>query len=270
MSEKHINRTRITRAKATGASVLVAVFGLVAAGAVTAAAQTRDPPSEITTIDTLQARLKADAMTRPRLDPPPIGRNASEVIGTRVQWTEVQQNVDATRRLDVSRSQTVTAVLPRAPGVRISSPSAFQLADAREIARPSLPVLIPESADLAGTLKVYGQADAYSAIGDVAPGVAMRISGARRKLVVGDARAARIKFDTMRKSRTILPGLDAPYLITRSELSTDISFSKYGCGYVLSLMCDDPDGDARCAGDDYIVALASKMSLLNPGAGDGQ
>ncbi|MEZ5896675.1 MAG: hypothetical protein R3C51_09755 [Parvularculaceae bacterium] len=267
MSKKHLIRIRMSRAAAAKALAGMAALAIVGAAA---SAQTRDPQSETASADALRARLEADAITRPRIDPPPVGQNASEVIGSRVQWTEVQTSIDTTRRLDVSRSQTVTAVLPRAPGVRVSSPSAYQLADAREVARPVLPVLVPESADLANTLKIYGQTDTYSAIGDVAPGVAMRMSGARRKLVVGDARAARVKFDTMRKSRTVLPGLDAPYLITRSELSTDISFSKYGCGYVLSLMCDDPDGDARCAGDEYIVALASKMSLLNPGAGDRQ
>ena len=83
-------------------------------------------------------------------------------------------------------------------------------------------------------------------------------------------KAARQRFSAMRSSQQTLPGLDVPYLITRSELSTDLSFSKYGAGYVLSLMCDDPDGDDRCAKDDFIVALASNLSVLNADAGGGQ
>ncbi|MEO0880179.1 MAG: hypothetical protein AAFY22_10765, partial [Pseudomonadota bacterium] len=60
------------------------------------------------------------------------------------------------------------------------------------------------------------------------------------------------------------------YIITRSEYSVDLSFSRFGAGYVLSLLCDDQDTDARCTEDDYITELASSMALLNESEERGQ
>ncbi|HBS30980.1 MAG TPA: hypothetical protein DEA40_04455, partial [Parvularcula sp.] len=79
--------------------------------------------------------------------------------------------------------------------------------------------------------------------------------------------AARAKFSAMRRQAKTLASVDAQYLITRSDSATDLSFAKFGAGYVLSLMCDAPDTDLRCTGDDFIVALASNLILLNPEAG---
>lgn len=43
----------------------------------------------------------------------------------------------------------------------------------------------------------------------------------------------------------------------------DLFFLRFGCGYVLSLICDDFIGDVRCVEDDYICDFVLNMILFN-------
>ena len=149
--------------------------------------------------------------------------------------------------------------------MRAAAAENFKTVVTREVNVTHLPVLAPEGSRIAQTLKVYSLGSSYSATAEVEKGVAMRMSGARKKLVIGDLRSARTRIAAMSKESRTLGSVDAPYLVTRSESSTDLTFAKFGAGYVLSIMCDDP-ADARCAEDDFIVKLASNLLLLNPEA----
>lgn len=213
---------------------------------------------------------RAEAMTRPRRNPPPIGQPARRVISDEVNWSDVRERVRATSARDSAARQTTAAVIAAGPGLRSAAPERLPRVRAAELIRTSVPVLIPSAPGVAESVQVFGQENAYSAIAQITDGPAVRISGSRNKVVVGDQRAARTRIDAMQKRRAQLPGLDTQYLISRSDSSTDISFSKFGCGYVLSLICDDPENDARCAEDDYIVELASNLVILNANAGDAQ
>lgn len=215
----------------------------------------------------LRAADKERALTIPRTNAPGIGAPAREVIDGRINWTEMRTELALTARREVAASTATTRAVARPPGLRASGADRFKLVRAVEINRAAVPVLAPEGERIAATLKVYSQGDSYSALAEVAPGVAMRMSGAKKKLVLGDAKAARAKFSALRAEQRTLPSLEVPYIITRSDSATDLSFAKFGAGYVLSLMCDEPETDARCLGDDFIVALASNLLLLNPEAG---
>lgn len=220
-----------------------------------------------TRAEALRADIKARAQTIDRERPPAIGAPAREVVEGDVNWTEMKTQLAISARRDISSQQSTTRVAARPPGMRAASADNFKSVQAVEVNRAQVPVLVPEGGEIAATLKVYAQGDSYSATARVADGLAMRMSGARKKLVLGDAKAARAKFTAMRRQEKALASVDAQYLITRSDSATDLSFSKFGAGYVLSLMCDEPDTDARCLGDDFITALASNLLLLNPEAG---
>lgn len=220
-----------------------------------------------TRAEALRAEIKARAQTIARDRPPEIGEAARTVVEGDINWTEMKTQLAISTRRDIASQQTVTRVEARPPGMRAASADNFKTVRAVEVNRAQVPVLVPEGGEIAATLKVYAQGDSYSATAEVADGLAMRMSGAKKRLVLGDAAAARAKFSAMRRQEKALASVDAQYLITRSDSATDLSFSKFGAGYVLSLMCDEADADVRCTGDDFIVALASNLLLLNPEAG---
>lgn len=216
----------------------------------------------------LEAALEKAAQTRPRLKALPVGPVATEERQAIIDWAGVRSDLALSARRDQSGAAAGRTFAAAPSGVRAAPLERFKNVRAAEAAVPRLPVLVPADAALLGDWSVYGQKDAYSATasGDA---IAYRISGARKKLIIADAAAARLKARSAAGQRPTLPGVGAPYVVSRSESSTDLSFSKFGAGYVLSLMCDDP-ADARCAEDGYAITLASNLALLNPNAGDGQ
>jgi hypothetical protein len=201
-------------------------------------------------------------------DRTPPGAPATPIEAAPVRWDEVRAQIALTARRDLAASQTVAAAVSAPSGLRAMEPRRIKSVSLREVAASRTPVLVPIAPGVDSTLRVFAQPDSYSATADLSDGVAMRISGSRRKLLVGDIRPARERLAAL-KSGARLPSVDASYLITRSDSSTDLSFSKFGCGYVLSLMCDDP-ADAKCADDSYIASIASSMVILNAEAGEGQ
>jgi len=236
-----------------------------ATGAVIANAQTNDPANDPQAGARLQEALRERAQTRPRLAPPPIGLPARRIEESDINWTEMRTALAISARRDSSVNQTTAAVVQRPPGLRAAPAERFKTVTLREVNLTRLPVLAPEGGRISQTLKVYSLGSSYSATAEVENGVSMRISGARKKIVVGDLKSTRTRIATMRKEQRTLGSIDAPYIITRSDSSTDLSFAKFGAGYVLSIMCDDP-ADKRCAEDDYIAKLASNLLLLNPEA----
>ena len=241
--------------------VFAAALVFSASGAVLASAQTNDPEAGARLHDALRER----ALTRPRLAPPPIGLPARPIEESEINWTQMRTALAISARRDAGASQTVTAVVKRPPGLRAAPAERFKSVVLREVNLTRLPLLAPEGGRISQTLKVYSLGASYSATAEVEDGVSMRMSGARRKIVVGDLRSARMRIAAMRKEQRTLDSIDARYVITRSDSSTDLSFAKFGAGYALSIMCDDP-ADQRCASDDYITGLASNLLLLNPDA----
>lgn len=240
-----------------------AILTVAAALTATAAlAQADDAQAE-----SLRAKLKERATTIAREQAPELGAPARAVVEGGINWTEMKTELAISARRDIAAQQSVTRATARPPGMRAVAADRFKTVRAVEVNKARVPLLVPEGERIASTLKVYAQGDSYSATAEAADGVSLRMSGAKKKLVLGDARAARTKFSAMRAERRTLASVDSPYLITRSDSATDLSFAKFGAGYVLSLMCDDPDADARCLEDDFITGLASNLMLLNPEAG---
>jgi len=243
---------------------IAASLGAFMIGAVCdlASAQISDPAAA----DKLQAAQQQRAITRPRVDAPPVGLASTQIVEEKINWTEMRTELALTQRREIAARQATTANVARPPGIRAATAENFKNVAAREVNVTRLPVLAPEGARVAQTLKVYSLGDSYSATAEVENGVFMRMSGARKKIVVGDLKSARARIASMREDRKTLASVNSPYLVTRSESSTDLTFSKFGAGYVLSIMCDDP-ADTRCAEDAFIEKLASNMLLMNPEAG---
>lgn len=239
-------------------AIATLAVALALGGALALAQSSSDPAVG----ERLQAALKERAETRPRLRPPPIGRPAKETVEDGVNWTEMRTAVAVTAAREAAAGQSITTAPGGTAGIRAAAPERLKNVVTREVNVTRLPVLAPDTARVRATLKVYSLGSSYSATAEVEDGVAMRMSGTRKKLVVGDLKSARSRITAMRAEEKSLPGLDVPYIVARSDNSTDLSFAKFGAGYVLSLMCDDPS-DARCAEDGFIVALASNLILLN-------
>ncbi|MEL7488223.1 MAG: hypothetical protein AAGJ87_13515, partial [Pseudomonadota bacterium] len=186
-----------------------------------------------------------------------------------VDWAAVRMLLEETQARDRTALQRLTAG-PRAAtgafqseGLRTLAPERTPRIAPPELSRVAMPVLVPQTEEILATVRVYGQPDAYTANATAADGIDIRISGARKKLVLPAGSDVRSALQRRRLSRPPLPGLGARYVVTRSESSTDLSFSRFGCGYVLSVVCDAPARDPRCTQDDYIVTLADRMALLN-------
>ena len=249
--------------------IIAAVASVIACGFAALVAQAQD---DQTPLERLRSFLETRAETRPRINPPPLGTLPRRSDRAEVDWEAVRALLAETRRRDLAFQQRVSAASAPPPprGLRALAPEQTPRIDRPEVLAVSMPVLAPQTPTVLASLEVYGQTDAYTATAAAADGVDLRISGARKKLVLPTRSDFRTALERRRASRPPLPGLGAQYVITRSESSTDLSFSRFGCGYVLSLICDAPDSDARCAEDAYIIELADRMALLNPEAGGQQ
>lgn len=228
------------------AGAAAAIFGLCAA-----AAQTSEPEEGQPSPARLQEMLEERAKSRPRLSRPPLGNVPLRDAVAEISWDEVSVLLS---RADETRTRQ---------GLRRPTPNDLPLVRPPELARVSLPILVPGTSEILSSVVVYGQPDAYTAKAEAGDGAALRVSGSRKRLVLPTRTQAGERLRKLRASRPPLPGLDAEYVITRSVSSTDLSFSRFGAGYVLSLMCDEPETDERCTDDAFITSLASSMAVLN-------
>ncbi len=214
--------------------------------------------------DRLRDALKERAKTRPRIAPPPLGLPPQRISAAPINWQDVEQAEARTRQRDAGAQRSFRANIGQAAeGLRRVPIDNLPRINPPEISRVLLPVLVPATPEILETVVVYGQQDAYTANAEVAEGVSLRMAGTRKKLVLPSATTARERIKELREKRPLLPGQGVPYVITRSVSSTDLSFSRFGAGYVLSLICDDPENDQRCAEDAFISSLVSSMALLN-------
>lgn len=170
-----------------------------------------------------------------------------------IDWEDVRQRLKA-RPLEKDRTS---------PRLRLVNVGDVDAAVRQEIDAVRFPVLVINQPDALQNLKLYGQPEAYFTTTTQDETILIRVSGAKKKLVLKEPPQSFTRLIVKRGSRPTLPKLGAAYLITRSFSSTDLSFSLFGAGYVVSVICDDPQADERCSKDDYIKELGASLSLLN-------
>lgn len=227
---------------------------------------TQPPASDEARAASRRARVerlhKARARTRPKAQTKAVGEKAAGIHRAQVNWVQLREEVATTERNRLAASRIVTHVPPRPPGIGGGSSPNMSGAIREQVDRVTLPVLVPDHHAISSSLRVFGQPNAYMATAEIEPGVLLRIAGSRSHNVIGQTRRLRQRMRSLRKTKTPLPVIGSSYIISRSDSSTDLSFARYGCGYVLSLICDDPD-HAMCSGDEFITTLAGSMVALN-------
>ena len=152
---------------------------------------------------------------------------------------------------------------PPPPGIRALAADRLASVEREEVERVLLPVLIPAHPDVRDKIKVYGMENVYTATADIDVNASLSVTGTCNRVVGGDPEIAafRKRLAARPQRRT---GTGAAYHISRNDFGVDLSFSKFGCGYVMTVECASPADDIRCAEDDYITGLADSMILANP------
>lgn len=243
---------------------LIAACAAAMLGAPAAAAQDAPPRTDEAPPVTPQ-RLAALAPRSLKSEAPidwAMVRDTLRETNVRDQIFERQANASAATGAQLSE---------RPGGLRAFAPGQLQRVDPRDVARARLPLLIPLTSQTIGTVRLAVRPDAYTAIADLPAGAMMELLGTRLRVVGGGDDGMRRLRSTLRKRATgELPGLRAPFIISRHEEGVDLSFAKFGASYLISISCPDPDGDERCSQDAYIRAVAENLGILNETAGDGQ
>lgn len=175
----------------------------------------------------------------------------------------------SSRTLSGARDLAVGPPPPPPPGIRPVAADRLPNVQPEEIERVLIPVLIPAHSDVRDKIKVYGMPNVYTATAEIDANASLSITGTCNRVVGGDPEIAafrkRLAAGPRRRS-----GTGAAYHISRNDFGVDLSFSKFGCGYVMTVECSSPANDVRCAEDDYITGLADSMILANPELADGE
>lgn len=155
------------------------------------------------------------------------------------------------------------------PGLRALAADRLARVDEEEVDRVLLPVLIPAHPDVRDKIKIYGMRNVYTATAEIDAEAAFSMTGTCNRVIGGDPEVAAFR-KRLAESPPRLPGTGAEYHISRNDFGVDLSFSKFGCGYVMTIECGNPREDARCAADDYIIGLAQSLILANPELAEGE
>ena len=245
-----------------------------------ALAQTADQTQGETEGEALQRELEEKAIRIPEsglaaaLKAREDGRSERALTERRLpDWEEVREELARTSDEDATRDTTTqnneiilsapNALLPPPPGIRAFAAERLPRTDRPEVDRVAMPVLAPAHPDIRNKIKVYGLDNAYTASAAIDQGANLSISGTCDRVIGGPPPVKDVR-RRLALARPILSGILAPFDISRSEFSTDLSFSKFGCGYVISIECTNTANDTRCSGDDYIMMMARSMLLINP------
>lgn len=222
----------------------------------------------------LAAALRAASDERDNRAVTVSGRPDLDALREDLKRTEAEDAQRAAASGDQSAVSTrsVTAARrepPPEPGIRRMAAANLRSAEAEEIARVRIPVLIPAEPAIRDRVKVYGMENVYTATAAIDAQASLTITGTCNRVVGGDPEVAafrkRLADGPRRLSRA-----GAAYQMSRNDFGVDLSFAKFGCGYVMTIECGDPAADARCAADEYITGLADSMILANPELAGGE
>ena len=170
-----------------------------------------------------------------------------------IDWE--QARADARRQANINAEITAARLAPALP--RPSNRQAAQVANTR------LPVLVPNMASLSSspepTVLLFPQPDFYtlSIMGD---GLVIEVFGTRL------AHAVAPDAITARQLRATDP--DA-LRISATEYGQVADFNRYGAAYTVTLECDNPQSDPRCADDTLVRHLARSLVIAAGSPGEG-
>ncbi len=259
---------------------LAAITASIAAGAVSA--QERTPPDP----EALKSALQEKAQRIPKRGLAAALRAASDNRDARAQTLSRKPDLQALRedlkrssdadeerraaQLNVTATRAITAAPPAPGGIRpLAAASRLRRVTQEEIEKPQIPVLIPAASEVRDQIKIYGMENVYTATARIDTEATLSISGTCNRVVGGAPETVAFRKRIAEKPRR-LASTNAAYYISRNDYGVDLSFAKFGCGYVMTIECGDPAADPRCAADEYISGLADSMFLANPELAGGE
>lgn len=235
------------------------------------ALQTQEPQLDPQRFDPSRLQLDQNQLSRLRdtlaQDPAATGdqpeRDARGRPLRRIDWLAAQEDLSAQlqRRTQAGRLTTAASPVQTAP---LALPRNAGLAD---LARPRLPMLLPETSDAYTRqdmaergLLVFPREHVYSATYHH-DGMMFEVSGSRLvAATIEDPRVARV-WRALREP----DGLT----LTETETGLAASFTRYGAAYEIQLHCVDPDSDPRCRDPETIRNVARRLVIAG-GSPDGQ
>ncbi len=122
---------------------------------------------------------------------------------------------------------------------------------------PTLPVLLPAEPALIRSVRVMIEPNSYSATSDIGrANVTIYGTHVFRKRAADDpiARAA-----AAAPRETLSNGVRVR--VSTAEAGINLTFTRWGAAYLISIECGNGDGDARCSKADFIKSLAEKMAI---------
>ncbi len=232
--------------------------------------------------DALQRSLQEKALRIPARESAPTsseqGRSReARALPRQPDWAEVRADLQRTANEDAQRQtpqQELSSVRLQPttappPGLRALAADRLASAEREEVGRVLIPTLLPAHPAVRDKLKVYGMENIYTATADIDGNASLSITGTCNRVIGGDPDVVEFRKRLAEKPRR-LGGVGAAYHISRNDYGVDLSFSKFGCGYVMTIECGNPADDQRCADDTYITALAGSMILANPERAGGE
>ena len=156
----------------------------------------------------------------------------------------------------------------RPKGLRAVSATQMQIARPERVASARLPVIVPLRSEIVNNMRAAVQPNAYTIFAELPDGAFFEMMGTRMRVVGGTDAVIKSRLTERRRSVKRLEAIDAPYTISRHEYGVDLSFSKFNIAYLLTVECPEPETDARCADDAYIVSLTQDMGVLNADGGE--
>ncbi|GJL90383.1 hypothetical protein [Hyphococcus sp.] len=274
-------------------TILIATASLAALGASIVYAQSQEPDSEKQAEKTpepqlLKERLRAQAKRIPARNLAAALRASRDERDDRARTISGGPDLDALRD-DLKRSDAEDAeraatsndetsnqsfsaarrAPPPPPGIRRLAASRLKSTQKDEVARVRIPVLLPANPAIRDRIKVYGMENVYTATAKIDAEASLTISGTCNRVIGGDPDIVAFR-KRLAEGPKRLAGTGASYQISRNDFGVDLSFAKFGCGYVMTIECGDPGADLRCTADDYISGLAESMILANPELAGGE
>ncbi len=275
-------------------TILIATAGLAALGASYVYAQSQEaapeekaaekPPEPQMLKEQLRAKAKriparnlAAALRASRDERDDRARTISggpdlDALREDLKRTDAEDAERAAASNDDTSNRTFSAARrapPPPPGIRRLAASRLKSTQEDEVARARIPVLLPADPAIRDQIKVYGMENIYTATARIDAESSLTISGTCNRVIGGDPDVVAFR-KRLAEGPKRLAGTGASYQISRNDFGVDLSFAKFGCGYVMTIECGDPGADPRCAADEYISGLAESMILANPELAGGE
>jgi hypothetical protein len=220
----------------------------------------------------LEAALRASSDGRDDRAQTVTGRPNLDALRDDLKRTQAEDAQNNAAAGELASSQSLTAVrreAPPRPGIRPLAASRLKSADQKEVEQVQIPVLLPADPAIRDRIKVYGMENVYTATARIDAEATLTISGTCNRVIGGDPDTVAFRKRLAEGPRR-LAGTGASYQMSRNDYGVDLSFAKFGCGYVMTIECGDPASDPRCAADEYITGLAESMILANPELAGGE